>query len=50
MLDLLGGTVTVESTVGEGATFRVWFPLQAEGKGVAEHPPGLESESVNTFL
>jgi len=25
-----GGTVTVESTVGEGTTFRIWLPLQPD--------------------
>jgi signal transduction histidine kinase len=30
MLELLGGTITVESNVGKGATFRVWSPLTRE--------------------
>jgi signal transduction histidine kinase len=28
MLDLLGGTVTVESEVGKGSSFRVWMPVK----------------------
>jgi signal transduction histidine kinase len=29
VLELVGGTVRVESTVGEGSTFRVWLPLKS---------------------
>ena len=29
LLDLLGGTIQLDSRVGEGSTFRVWIPLRA---------------------
>lgn len=30
LLDLLGGRIVVESSVGRGSTFRVWLPVQPE--------------------
>jgi signal transduction histidine kinase len=31
LADMLGGTISVDSTVGRGSTFRVWVPCRAAG-------------------
>ena len=33
LLEVLGGTITVESVVGQGSTFRVWLPSPQAGAG-----------------
>ncbi len=45
LLDLIYGKIEVESTVGEGSTFRVWLPLHWPGQepgGDASGGPALE--------
>ena len=45
LLDLIYGKIEVESTVGEGSTFRVWLPLSWPGQesgGDTNGRPALE--------
>lgn len=39
LLDALGGTVRVESAVGQGSTFRVWLPFESPRPRTTPHPP-----------
>ena len=36
-LEMLGGTITVESAVGRGSTFRVWLPTRVSNPAHTEH-------------
>lgn len=38
LVDVLGGTVTLDSKLGEGSTFKVWIPLAAIDAGRADEP------------
>ena len=38
LLERLGGTVTVQSSYGEGSTFSVYLPLRVPASGASEYP------------
>ena len=47
LAELHGGTVAVESTVGEGSCFVVWLPLRASDEAIpAKAPPAQRVKSV----
>src|SRR5690606_28345927 len=39
LLEVLGGTITVSSAVGQGSTFRVWVPVRHPSAGAGERAP-----------
>jgi PAS domain S-box-containing protein len=47
LTELHGGTVAVESTVGEGARFTVWLPLRLPGVGTWSPEKALAAPDIN---
>jgi signal transduction histidine kinase len=43
LMELMGGTVSVESRLGEGSKFRVMLPLTLDGAGVSAAAEGARA-------